>query len=185
MSSVFVNTEATAPSALYVPVHKRTTSRGGASSRDSLSSRSTTPTSSEHDSSIGTLSIPIYSIQDLLLLSGSLLATLSPEQHDHLKDHAPEILPSRRQRKTIEHQRHYQGHAPGEVHPKEDTRQPLSSVRNTQPTTVQRRTLRQGRLPERRRYGKRITDELSWRASRTRTISATGFPLPLAPTAIA
>ncbi|KAJ3858010.1 hypothetical protein EV368DRAFT_77250 [Lentinula lateritia] len=184
MYSVFVNTQATAPSALYVPVHKRTASRGGSSSRDSLSSRSTTPTS-EHESSIETLSIPIYSIQDLLLLSDSLLATLSPEQHDHLKDHAPEILPSRRQRKTIEHQRHHQGHAPRELHPNEDTRQPLSSVRNTQPTTVQRRTLRQGRLPERRRHGKRMMDESSWRVPRTRTISATGFPLPLAPTAIA
>ncbi|KAJ3979842.1 hypothetical protein F5890DRAFT_1569158 [Lentinula detonsa] len=102
MSSVFENIEpiATHPApALYVPVHKRTTSRGGASSR------STTPTS-EHESSIEPSLLPIYSIQDLLMLAESPMTYSSAEQRDHLKDVAPEILLGRRQRKALEHQRH-------------------------------------------------------------------------------
>ncbi|KAJ4490264.1 hypothetical protein J3R30DRAFT_3729030 [Lentinula aciculospora] len=190
MPSVSVNPQSTATdfaNALYVPVHKRTASRGSASSSDSLSPRSTTPTSA-HESNIESSPLPIYSIQDLLMLSNSDLTTFSHEQHEYLKDVAPEILLSRRQRKSIEHRRRYKPHAlvAGEVHPnlKESNRQPLTSVRNIQPTAVQRRSTRQGRFPERRRSTK-VEDDISWRTSRMRSISVTGSPLPLVPIATA
>ncbi|KAJ3992115.1 hypothetical protein F5050DRAFT_1715542 [Lentinula boryana] len=177
MSSVFENTEAIAAHpapALYVPVHKRTTSRGGASGRF------TTPTS-EHESSIESSLLPIYSIQDLLMLSESPVSHSSPEQRDYLKDVAPEILLGHRQRKALEHQRHVKIHVPvaREVHQKENT--PFKSGERS----VQRRSVRQGRLPERRRHAKNTIDELSWRAPRMRTISAAGSPLLLVPTATA
>ncbi|KAJ3714989.1 hypothetical protein C8R42DRAFT_725930 [Lentinula raphanica] len=174
MSSIpTINTEAfAAHPALYVPVHKRATSRGA------TSNRSTTP-SSVDDSSLDSSALPVYSIQDLIMLSKSPLSHPSTEQRDHLKDVAPEILLSHKQKKAIQHQRYLKNRATPVA--REDTRQPLSP---TQPIVVpQRRTVRQGRLPERRRYTKKIDE--SWRAPRKRTISAAGSPLLLLPLATA
>lgn len=134
--------------------------------------------------------LPIYSIQDLLHLSKSPLVVFSPEQRDHLNETVPQITLNRKQRKAIEHQRHVKNShaiAPAEEmapEPKanESTRQPMSLVWNT--TSPQRRSTRQGRAPERRRNVKKV-DELSWRAPRTRSITATGSPLLLLSTAAA
>ncbi|KIK68622.1 hypothetical protein GYMLUDRAFT_36092 [Collybiopsis luxurians FD-317 M1] len=162
---------------LYVPVHKRadsrSRSRSGSSSR---SPRSTTPTS-EHGSSSES-QLPIYSIHDLLVLSKSPLSTLPSEQRDHLKDTVPEITLSRRQRKAIEHRQIVKAHAEAARSRSKESqspRQPLTPMHNPQQTMAQRRTPRQTRLPDRRRPGKKILDERSWRTP----TQARNIPAPL------
>jgi len=165
MSSTSANTQVTLPT-LYIPLHKR--------------SRSTTPSGERESSS----DLPIYSIQDLLYLSKSPLVGFTPEQREHFNETVPQITLNRKQRKAIEHQRIVKNsHAlvPAEETPSgpkasETTRKPLSPVWNTM--SSQRRSIRQGRAPDRRRNVK-VVDELSWRAPRTRSISATGSPLLL------
>lgn len=201
-----MNTQAAAHSALYVPVHKRSASRGNASSTsstDSASSRSVTPTS-EHESSIGMLfssidktelgadhvpeshRLPVYSIQDMLMLSKSPLVTFSPDHRDYLRDTIPEIVLSRKQRKAIEHRQHSKPHASAGETPSKETlaRKPLSPMSNSQPA-VQITAVRQGRFSEKRRNSKKIVDELSWRVPRTRTISMADSPVLFVPTTVA
>jgi len=180
MPSVSMNTQAAAQSGLYVPVHKRSSSRSDASSTGSVSPRSASPTS-QHESSIESPRLPIYSIQDILLLSKSPLVVFSPDHREHLKDTIPEIVLSRKQRKAIEHKQHAKAHASAdEMRSTEGDRKPLSPspMWNSQPA-AQRRTT--GRLPERRRNTKKVVDELSWRVPRTRSISAGGSPLLFVP----
>lgn len=198
-----MNTQAAAHPALYVPVHKRSASRGDASSMDSASSRSVTPTS-EHELSTGMFSplttrielgadhpleshrLPVYSIQDMLMLSKSPLVTFSSDHHDHLKDTIPEIVLSRKQRKAIEHRLHSKPHVSAGERPSKEThaRKPLSPMLNSQPV-VQITTVRQGRFSEKRRNSKKIVDELSWRVPRTRTISVADSPVLFVPTSAA
>jgi hypothetical protein len=120
------------------------------------------------------------------MLSKSPLAAISSETREHLKDIVPDITLSRKQRKAIEHKQHVQAQGTrvraqaqvGET--KESPRQPLVLMRNPQ-QTVQRRSPRQGRLPEGRRNAK-LLDERTWMVPRLRTIPS---PLLLLTTASA
>ncbi|KAG2142112.1 hypothetical protein BD769DRAFT_51716 [Suillus cothurnatus] len=81
-------------SGLYIPVHRRapspslSTSSGGSSPANSLSPL-------PHD-------MHIYTPSDLLLLASSPLSKLSREEFSALRAAAPEIVQSRRQRKSHE-----------------------------------------------------------------------------------
>ncbi|KIK93465.1 hypothetical protein PAXRUDRAFT_828958 [Paxillus rubicundulus Ve08.2h10] len=109
--------------ALYVPVHRRNRSSGvpslysyagSSSSRasspspstSSSSSTSSTPPTERHRDAF----LPIYSPADLLLLSASPLARLSPEHVDAIRAAVPEVVQSRKQRKALEWRVR---HAPG------------------------------------------------------------------------
>ncbi|OJA12075.1 hypothetical protein AZE42_02176 [Rhizopogon vesiculosus] len=93
-------------SRLYVPVHRRVPSTGFLSSSPSSSSCASSPTHSSrslspapHD---GHPSLPIYTLSDLLLLASSPLSKFSSEDLDALRIAAPEVVQSRRQRKSRE-----------------------------------------------------------------------------------
>ncbi|KAG2133707.1 hypothetical protein DEU56DRAFT_810285 [Suillus clintonianus] len=83
-------------SGLYIPVHRRVPSTGSPSSSvtssPAHSSCSLSPV--PHDS------LPIYTPSDLLLLASSPLSKLSHEELSALRAIAPEIVQSRRQRKS-------------------------------------------------------------------------------------
>ncbi|KAH7887097.1 hypothetical protein F5I97DRAFT_1105686 [Phlebopus sp. FC_14] len=113
---------------LYVPIHRRTPSSSSSSdshspppspspfsspyTSPSSSTRSLSPSPHVHKMSVEhararSLNIPIYTPADLLLLSTSPLARPSAELRDALKSAAPEVVQSRRQRKTLAwHARH-------------------------------------------------------------------------------
>ncbi|KAG2065686.1 hypothetical protein BDR04DRAFT_1108108 [Suillus decipiens] len=83
-------------SGLYIPVHRR-----AASPSSSSSSVASSPTNSL--SSLPHDSLPyIYTASDLLLLASSPLSRLSREELSALRTAAPEIVQSRRQRKSHE-----------------------------------------------------------------------------------
>ncbi|KIJ14701.1 hypothetical protein PAXINDRAFT_99956 [Paxillus involutus ATCC 200175] len=105
---------------LYVPIHRRNRSSGVPSSytyAGSLSSRASSPSPSTSSPSSSSLHLPpthasppIYTPADLLLLSASPLARLSPEDIDAIRAAAPEVVQSRKQRKAREwHARHAPG----------------------------------------------------------------------------
>ncbi|EGO03974.1 hypothetical protein SERLA73DRAFT_175684 [Serpula lacrymans var. lacrymans S7.3] len=98
-------------SGLYVPLHKRTSSRTSTSSSPSSSTsssqRSTSPTPHLSDTfsysdSCRPSSLPIYTPDQLIAISSSPLAKLSPEGRMSLRDVAPHIVMSRKQRKSLE-----------------------------------------------------------------------------------
>ncbi|KAG1729279.1 hypothetical protein EDB19DRAFT_1744126 [Suillus lakei] len=81
-------------SGLYIPVHRRASSTSSPSS-SGVSSPADSLSPLPHDS------LPIYTLSDLLLLA------LSREELSALRDAAPEVVQSRRQRKSHEwHMRH-------------------------------------------------------------------------------
>ncbi|KAL0579238.1 hypothetical protein V5O48_002742 [Marasmius crinis-equi] len=119
----------------YVPVHKRRSSIGSengnwrardSGSDSSSSSVSSSPPSSPmktafpaaftfhgHHGSSGTVSpqpvapaLPIYSINELLLLQKSPFARMSQETRDAIKENLPEIVLSRKQRHTLKGKMH-------------------------------------------------------------------------------
>ncbi|KAF8838791.1 hypothetical protein BDN67DRAFT_971017 [Paxillus ammoniavirescens] len=104
---------------LYVPIHRRNRSSGVPSSytyAGSSSSRASSPSPSTSSSTSSLplppthASLPIYTPADLLLLSFSPLARLSPEHIDAIRAAAPEVVQSRKQRKAREwHARHAPG----------------------------------------------------------------------------
>ncbi|KAG1837216.1 hypothetical protein DFJ58DRAFT_816394 [Suillus subalutaceus] len=81
-------------SGLYIPVHRRASSPSSSSSGVSSPANSSLPL--PHDS------LPIYTPSDLLLLASSPLSKLSHEELSALRAAAPEIVQSRRQRKSHE-----------------------------------------------------------------------------------
>ncbi|KAG0702068.1 hypothetical protein DFH29DRAFT_999712 [Suillus ampliporus] len=85
-------------SRLYVPVHRRAPSTSSScASSPTHSSRSLSPM--PHDR---LPSLPIYTPSDLLLLASSPLSKLSPAEFRTLRAAAPEIVQSRKQRKSHE-----------------------------------------------------------------------------------
>ncbi|KAJ8588321.1 hypothetical protein M405DRAFT_863030 [Rhizopogon salebrosus TDB-379] len=98
-------------SRLYIPVHRRGPSTSFPSSSSSSSSCASSPTHSWRSLSPvpddRNPSLPIYSVSDLLLLSASPLSKFSPGDLNALRSAAPEVVQSRKQRKSREwHMRH-------------------------------------------------------------------------------
>ncbi|KZP03143.1 hypothetical protein FIBSPDRAFT_905241 [Athelia psychrophila] len=91
-------------SGVYVPVHRRkvsnTISGSPGSSGSSVPSALPSPASSL--SSFASADVPIYSVEDLLLMSHSPLARLADEGRSHMREVAPEIYLSRKQRSPME-----------------------------------------------------------------------------------
>ncbi|KAG2156897.1 uncharacterized protein EDB93DRAFT_1126272 [Suillus bovinus] len=82
-------------SGLYIPIHRRAASpSSSSSSRVSSPAHSLSPL--PHDSPF------IYTPSDLLLLASSPLSKLSHEEFNTLRAVAPEIVQSRRQRRSRE-----------------------------------------------------------------------------------
>ncbi|KAK1235295.1 hypothetical protein PQX77_001484 [Marasmius sp. AFHP31] len=114
----------------YVPVHRRGSSAGNDNwrARDSSSSNSSNASSSPPSSPMKTSfplafashghtggvaspqpaapALPIYSINDLLLLQKSPFARMTQETRDEIKERLPEIVLSRKQRHTLKGKMH-------------------------------------------------------------------------------
>ncbi|KIJ62192.1 hypothetical protein HYDPIDRAFT_30729 [Hydnomerulius pinastri MD-312] len=114
---------------LYVPLHRRNRSSGVPSSYNysTGSSRASSPTLSTSSRSVSPLphvapitdrdtSLPIYTPADLLLLSASPLAKLSPEHSNTLRAVAPEVVQSRKQRKAQEWRARHPGSSSSRSH---------------------------------------------------------------------
>ncbi|KAG1748356.1 uncharacterized protein EDB91DRAFT_876141 [Suillus paluster] len=100
-SPLAINYPTSSSSSLYIPVHRRAPSTGSPSSScassPAPSSRSLSPML--HD---GHPSLPIYTPSDLLLLASSPLSRFSSEELSALRAVAPEIVQTRKQRKSHE-----------------------------------------------------------------------------------
>ncbi|KAG1862409.1 hypothetical protein C8R48DRAFT_709909 [Suillus tomentosus] len=109
-------------SKLYIPVHRREPSPGSASStKVSLPAHLLSPL--PHDSR------PIYTPSDMLLLASSPLSKLSQNELNTLRAVAPEIVQSKRQRRTHEWSMSFGPYWPG--NPRRRPQFPLGSHLNT------------------------------------------------------
>ncbi|KAG2055990.1 hypothetical protein BDR06DRAFT_304805 [Suillus hirtellus] len=109
-------------SGLYIPVHRREPSPCSASStKVSLPAHSLSPL--PHDSR------PIYTPSDMILLASSPLSKLSQNELNTLRAVAPEIVQSRRQRRTHEWSMSFGPYWPG--NPRRRPQFPLGSHLNT------------------------------------------------------
>ncbi|KAG2343002.1 hypothetical protein BDR05DRAFT_1000316 [Suillus weaverae] len=106
-------------SALYIPVHRRTPSTSSSAVSSPVHSLSPLP----HNS------LPIYTPSDLLLLASSPLSKLSREELGALRAAAPEIVQSRRQRKSHEWHMNHSPSWPGS--PRRRSQFPSRSSSNT------------------------------------------------------
>ncbi|KZP16929.1 hypothetical protein FIBSPDRAFT_957634 [Athelia psychrophila] len=103
-SSRASNSSSSSSGVVYVPVHRRkvsnTISGSPGSSGSSVSSAPPSPASSL--SSFASADAPMYSVEDLLLMSHSPLARLADAERSHMREVAPEIYLSRKQRSRME-----------------------------------------------------------------------------------
>ncbi|KZP03141.1 hypothetical protein FIBSPDRAFT_969272 [Athelia psychrophila] len=88
-------------SGVYVPVHRRKLSNAVSGSPGS-SVPSAPPSPASSLSSFASADVPIYSFEDLLLMSHSPLVRLADEERSHMREVAPEIYLSRKQRSRME-----------------------------------------------------------------------------------
>jgi hypothetical protein len=185
-------------SGLYVPVHKRMSgsssassswSSGGRSPSPAYSARNSYPRAGHSEESIGKHQSPevvrnrqlmpsrtaarpfVYSPADLILLSRSPLAKLSPEGRASLKDTVPEILSNRRQRKAAAY---LSGSDDGQNAPNGGGG-PGSGPQKPLPVRPSRAV---GRVPNRRQLQpKAMDDAANWRGRR---ISTESMPVTVA-----
>ncbi|KAG2105753.1 uncharacterized protein F5147DRAFT_775081 [Suillus discolor] len=97
-------------SGLYIPVHRRAPSPSSQSSSSVSSSPAHSLSPLPHDSLL------IYTPSDLLLLASSPLSKLSNEELSALRAAAPEIVQSRRQRRSREWHMNHSPSWPGKPH---------------------------------------------------------------------
>ncbi|KAG2142116.1 hypothetical protein BD769DRAFT_1425661 [Suillus cothurnatus] len=109
-------------SRLYIPVHRREPSADSPNSTKVSSPAYSLPPS-PHDS------LPIYTPSDLLLLASSPLSKMSPEELSALRATAPEIVQSRKQRRTHEWNMSFGPYWPG--NPRRRSQFPLWPHSNT------------------------------------------------------
>ncbi|KAG2757584.1 hypothetical protein P692DRAFT_20842828 [Suillus brevipes Sb2] len=96
-------------SGLYIPIHRRAPSASSASS-SGASSPASSLSPLPHDS------LHIYTPSDLLLLASSPLSKLSPGELSALRAAAPEIVQSRRQRRSHEWHMNHNSSRSGRPH---------------------------------------------------------------------
>ncbi|KAF9261692.1 hypothetical protein L218DRAFT_481825 [Marasmius fiardii PR-910] len=129
--------------------------------------------------------LPVYTINDMLLLQKSPLARMSPETREAIKENVPEIVLSRKQRHNMK--RNGQGHRPNATQNRHHNSQPTAPEQplpmiipavSSPSTTVLPLRRDQSRLRMKRRGSKSIVDEISWRrAQRSRTNAILGAPI--------
>lgn len=171
-------------SGLYIPIHKRmsgnsASSSGTASSPPAYSARGSYP-QEQGEEVVGKLHAIeaiydqkpmmssrtahpfVYFPADLILLSRSPLAKLSPEGRTLLKDTAPEILSNRRQRKAAAY---LSGSVDGQKASNESNTITTPDSVPRKPISV-RRSRAVGRVPNRRQLQSKVMDEANWRGRR-------------------